>query len=174
MGSVVSRATVAVLLRTVCISSSFAITANSCSGNGLCGTFDSCECYKGFTGGDCSHRLCPFGLAWTDVHQGDLNHDGSNALSDEAYVMDERRNAHLETPEFFPTKKDKGGFAADPNEAHFYQECSSKGICERETGTCRCFRGYTGSSCQRSKDQNRNTATLALINFQLLRYRHMP
>lgn len=38
---------------------------NLCSGHGLCGKFDTCECLKGpegeiaWTGYDCSLRTCP-------------------------------------------------------------------------------------------------------------------
>jgi len=35
-------------------------------------------------------------------------------------------------------------------DAHYYAECSGKGICDRSTGLCVCFDGYTGSACKRS------------------------
>jgi hypothetical protein len=31
-----------------------------------------------------------------------------------------------------------------------YRECSDQGVCNRGTGECECFDGYTGNSCQRS------------------------
>ena len=36
------------------------------------------------------------------------------------------------------------------NSAHWYRECSNKGICDRSSGLCQCFEGYSGSSCQRA------------------------
>ena len=40
---------------------------NGCSNNGLCRKYDICECLDGFTGPDCSARLCPRGTSWVNV-----------------------------------------------------------------------------------------------------------
>lgn len=37
---------------------------------------------------------------------------------------------------------------------HKYSECASKGICDRESGTCECFAGYEGKACQRTSCPN--------------------
>lgn len=37
---------------------------------------------------------------------------------------------------------------------HKYAECSSQGICNRDSGECECFAGYEGKSCQRSSCPN--------------------
>jgi len=34
------------------------------------------------------------------------------------------------------------------DEGHFYMECSNQGLCDRGAGTCECFDGYTGVSCE--------------------------
>ncbi len=35
------------------------------------------------------------------------------------------------------------------DEAHFYRECSNKGVCNRDSGMCSCFPGYGGGACER-------------------------
>ena len=49
---------------------------NFCSGSGECtNPGRECICFDGFTGADCSRRLCPFGAAWADIAIGvDLAH----------------------------------------------------------------------------------------------------
>lgn len=37
---------------------------------------------------------------------------------------------------------------------HKYTECASRGICDRDTGTCECFAGYEGKACQRTSCPN--------------------
>jgi len=38
--------------------------------------------------------------------------------------------------------------------AHLPAECSNAGTCDRKSGTCQCFDGFTGSACQRSSCPN--------------------
>ena len=37
------------------------------------------------------------------------------------------------------------------DQAHQQIECSNAGTCDRSSGNCICFPGFTGAACQRSK-----------------------
>ena len=41
-----------------------------------------------------------------------------------------------------------------PTTAHQFMECSNRGVCDRSTGICSCFDGFTGSACERTKCPN--------------------
>jgi len=118
---------------------------NACSGHGTCGAKDACSCYQNYQGNDCSERTCYFGLAHVDSPKGDLNADGlvSGPLTT---VITGSEVYPWGTTEQFPN--------ANSNEGHFYMECSNKGICDRKSGTCDCFDGYTGTACARASCPN--------------------
>lgn len=60
----------------------------------------------------------------------------------------------------FKTKRQQAATLADNSQsplddtAHYYMECSNKGLCDRTTATCTCFTGYEGTSCQRASCPN--------------------
>lgn len=114
---------------------------NGCSGNGACMQKDMCNCYKNYQGNDCADRTCPFGYAHVDTPKGDIDMD-MDRLSD-GWLLTDSQQHPAGTYEFFNPD-------AKANEAHFYMECSNKGVCDRATGTCMCFDGYEGSGCHRT------------------------
>eukprot|EP00613_Pedinella_sp_CCMP2098_P062229 CAMPEP_0171983314 /NCGR_PEP_ID=MMETSP0993-20121228/273231_1 /TAXON_ID=483369 /ORGANISM="non described non described, Strain CCMP2098" /LENGTH=667 /DNA_ID=CAMNT_0012636073 /DNA_START=59 /DNA_END=2063 /DNA_ORIENTATION=+ len=119
---------------------------NACSGHGSCSLHDQCTCCRNWQGNDCSQRTCPFGYAHVDSPKGDL--DGSTGtLSGPNYPLVLGSTVYpFGTTEQYPD--------AASNEGHFYMECSNKGMCDRETGSCGCFPGYEGSACQRASCPN--------------------
>lgn len=94
-------------------------------------------------------RVCPVGKAFVDSPQGDLNHNGATDSSGYSIVQTQSRNYQMY--ESWPNSAALGGWAAATGETHFLVECSAKGTCDRTMGVCKCFDGYTGSSCQRSE-----------------------
>ena len=59
---------------------------------------------------------------------------------------------HLEAPGQLGGAWESWPGYANPkyDEAHFYMECSNKGLCDRKSGSCKCFPGYEGKACTRA------------------------
>eukprot|EP00636_Phaeomonas_parva_P008719 CAMPEP_0118862324 /NCGR_PEP_ID=MMETSP1163-20130328/7562_1 /TAXON_ID=124430 /ORGANISM="Phaeomonas parva, Strain CCMP2877" /LENGTH=440 /DNA_ID=CAMNT_0006796215 /DNA_START=25 /DNA_END=1347 /DNA_ORIENTATION=+ len=107
---------------------------NACNGHGTCGAEDVCNCYpnyrlNGEVDGDCSDRVCPFDVAWVD-------------------------HISLNTDKALSTDRKGTTSANDKGAVHNYAECSGRGLCDRESGTCSCFDGYSGKACQRTTCPN--------------------
>ena len=122
---------------------------NSCSGHGTCGTFDECICYPNWQEADCSGRTSPFAAAHVDTPKGDL--DGSaDALSGTGTTVIAGSTVYPHgTTEQYPLMVDSAGGSLT-NTGHAYAECGNKGICDRKSGECDCFPGYSGAGCQKA------------------------
>jgi len=151
-----------IVLAATLIGMAYAACPNACSGHGLChNSMDYCECYRDWTGADCSQRVCPYDIAIVDGAQGDLNMDGhmhmifqDPATANSKDVPITSRGHTVQEWEYHPVhaygRKDQvdgRGIAAE--EGHFYMECSNKGTCDRKTGLCECFDGFEGRACHR-------------------------
>lgn len=91
--------------------------------------------------------MCLYGKAFIDSPLGDLN---ANTIMDTDQQIHYLYSNSL-VGELYPTAY---GLAREDNtqewnEAHFYSECSNKGICDRSTGQCACFPGFEGEGCRR-------------------------
>jgi len=139
-----------VLISTLCyLSAVNAECANACNGHGKCTSYDMCICHRNWQANDCSERVCMHGLAHVDTPKGDLDGSGSVIAPDTGVVVDNSFQYPYGTTEQFPQMED-----SDLNQltqsAHYYMECSNKGICDRSSGLCECFDGYDGVACQRA------------------------
>ncbi|KAG7385820.1 hypothetical protein PHYPSEUDO_001065 [Phytophthora pseudosyringae] len=119
---------------------------NGCSGNGACMAKDMCNCYKNYHGNDCLDRTCQFGYAHADTPKGDINMDQDRKTAN--WILTDSQQDPAGTYEYFNPN-------AAVNEAHFYMECSNKGLCDRALGVCTCFDGYEGAACQRAACPNK-------------------
>jgi hypothetical protein len=98
---------------------------------------------------DCSQRICQFNLAHVDTPKGDLDSSSGALSGPDDSLLEYSFLYPYGTTEQYPAMTDsRGNILA--NTAHYYMECSNKGICDRSTGTCACFVGYEGSACQRA------------------------
>jgi hypothetical protein len=143
------------MIKTVLAASLVAFAAaecpNACSGHGTCGSYDMCTCYRNWQAADCSQRTCPFDLAHVDTPKGDLDH--SNTITT-GTVVSSNTVYPTGTQEMYPKMLGIDGSTVLTNTAHYYMECSNKGICDRKTGECECFDGYDGTACQRASCPN--------------------
>jgi hypothetical protein len=122
---------------------------NACSAHGKCGAYDMCLCYRNWMANDCSERICQFGLAHVDTPKGDLDASSGMLSGPDDNVISNDAVYPFGTTEQYPATTDSN-MNVLTNTAHEYRECSNKGICDRQTGTCACFEGYDGSACQRA------------------------
>jgi len=140
--------------------------ANDCSSHGECNAKNQCECYRNYFGADCSQRLCPAGRSFIDSALGDIN--GDNEVGVELVYSSARSSKPISEmfSYHYGASRDSYDVTASWNEAHFYQECSNKGICDTSTGECVCFPGYEGGGCARKSCINDCSGHGACKNYE--------
>jgi hypothetical protein len=78
------------LLLITLASFTFAGCPNSCNGHGRCLDVSRCECFGSWTGGDCSQRKCPIGVAWHDIPSADDVAHAPGAICSNRGTCDDR------------------------------------------------------------------------------------
>ena len=98
---------------------------NGCSGHGTCGNDDLCTCHQDWLSPD------------TVLASGGRGGAGGDCSAMKCpYEI-----AWVDTP-------------SAENKAHALAECAGRGLCDRDTGECQCFDGYTGKGCRRTTCPN--------------------
>jgi hypothetical protein len=125
-----------------------------CSNKGMCDRKTGiCECFEGYEGTACQRMVCPDdcndrGICWPMMHVAakwnrlyDTPWDSLKALS---CICDNGFRGPSCGQQECPTGADPlGGLG---NEAA--RDCSGRGLCDYDTGICKCFNGFKGNKCQ--------------------------
>jgi len=98
---------------------------NGCSGHGSCGNDDICTCYQDWLSAD-------------TVKDSGASGGGGGDCS---HMKCPYEIAWVDTP-------------SSENKAHALAECAGRGLCDRATGECACFEGFTGKGCRRTTCPN--------------------
>jgi len=150
------------------VASAAAVCPNSCSGHGTCNGDDICTCYD-------EGKPLYFGWAYDPVagNNYQYSHAQESAVEDEIHDLMHESYGAISAIQAQYTGADCSEWkcprgmswnAAGPtvgnNGLPFIMthvdnvECSDAGLCDRGTGQCQCFPGYTGSACQRTECPN--------------------
>jgi hypothetical protein len=108
---------------------------NGCSGHGTCGANDKCVCYAQKD----DNALADSG-GEEELHTFFTSRD----YADAAWIG---ADCSLRS---CPIREAWVGVATADNEGHGRAECARQGECDRKTGLCKCFPGYTGDACERT------------------------
>lgn len=125
-----------------------------CSNKGSCDRkTGACECFPGYDGVACQRTVCPMncndrGICWPEKHLADKQNrvytkPWDNMKHVGCYCDTGYRGPACELQEC-PTGADPlDGYGAETG-----RDCSGRGICDYNTGTCGCNSGFFGTRCQ--------------------------
>lgn len=109
--------------------------------------YDAIGCEGPYGGADCSERICPYGLS------SNVSPYLKNGLSSKIHKDDDifAPTSRMYECDLVDGQCDGSVFGGDTNKflgMHTYVECSAQGVCDRDTGMCNCFDGFTGVGCR--------------------------
>jgi len=129
-----------------------------CSDQGICNrSSGDCECFVGYEGSACQRTSCPNSCSGHGSCQSNVKfaEDASSANNNHAYTSAWDSGTHYGckcdmgfrgancAKKECPSKADPLGWKGNDQG----RDCSGRGICDYDTGSCKCFKGYTTRDC---------------------------
>ena len=125
-----------------------------CSNKGECDTKTGlCKCFDNYEGDACERTVCPNDCSGRGIcatakqlaaEAGKMYETPWDALKQQGCICDIGSRGPDCSLRECPSSTDvMGGDGATQG-----RDCSGRGVCDYETGTCTCFSGYFGTKCE--------------------------
>jgi hypothetical protein len=135
-------------------SDSVAHAKAECSNAGMCDRKTGhCDCHPGYTGISCQRTTCPNNCNHKGrcVSQEFMAFEASKTYSEPWDATKEHGcvcDAGYRGPDCSLQECPTGDDLLQGQGAAFGRDCSGRGVCDYNSGLCRCFSGYYGTRCQ--------------------------